>query len=223
MAEWKKRASDEDVRALRAEIEAVLKGAPFGSAKRLCVLAGLTQSALHGIRKGNGTTVPTALRLRNAVGQMRAELDSHVPPAELMARVRAVMAQRGMTQTDFARAAGIPEKSMWTILNQTKTLSPDTRGKLERGLMKLEPPRDAAPMVRQQPLPFNGVMGGTKTTTVDAVMAARFAVQHPAEQDAPGAAELVRSFFDDPAFKALGARAIEVLMQLAKTTTRPGE
>lgn len=73
MAEWKKRLSKEDVALLADEITAATKAGGFGSLRKLANLAGLNDSMLHHIRSGtSGTTVPTALRIRNAIRTLLA-------------------------------------------------------------------------------------------------------------------------------------------------------
>lgn len=231
MAEWNKRLTPEQVAELRAELQEFFRAAPFGAKQKLSNLSGVKSGNLWTIRVGKGgATLPTAQRLRDAMRRIREE-----PPAAANAqpqpgssqrldlRVRAAARKHGLAYAEIASRAGLSKQTLQTFLyRRNGHCTSTTREALERVLAELgEGPAAAIVPHAQQPLPFPNGAGGPRTTTVDVVAAARFAMQHPEAPADPAA--LVRGFFQDPAFQSLGMRAIEVLMQLAKTTNRQGD
>lgn len=242
MAGWQKRLTKEDVAALAEEITACTKAQGRGSLRGLAKMAGLNDSMLHHIRSGaSGTTVPTALRIRNAIRTML-----EAPPGQpaqpqpvqrrvhgqtirfeklaadqepLRERVRAIMAADRLSQSEVARRAGLHSSTVSSFV-AGKNLQTKNRAKLERmldGVNGKAKPARAAMVQHRLPLAgLNGHTNGAGMRRID-VVAARFQTLHEPAQPSDAVA-LAHAFI-----QRTGLEAIETLLQIAKSNPNGDE
>lgn len=233
MAEWKKRIPAEECRGLLAELNAVIPQPGPGRRRsnkamaRLRSLSGLPKGALQSFLNGNGTSLPTFQKIRAALKVIAtepvAEPPSPPPSPGSKAQVdahqlRSALRAHGLTQAGFAERAGLPKQTLVTLLSRKGRTTVGTKEKIDRALAELTGPSPQAAIVQRQ-LPFPDAAGG-RATRLD--VTARF-TSHPAEPPTADTTTLVQSFLAEPAFQALGLRAIEILLTLAKSTTNKTE
>lgn len=249
MAEWKKRLTDEDARVLGAEIKEATTKAGRGGTKTLAALAGVNPSMLHHITSGaSNSTVPTALRIRNAIRTLaeRGPQPLALPPAAksrasssaqgrysnltaeqepLRVRLRAVMQREGLSQSDVGRAAGMHSSTLSAFL-VGKSLQAKNVERLMNGLTALD--RNPKP-AKQQPraamvqhrLPLNGINGHSNGAGQLRRQIDVVAARFQTIHEAAppsDAVALAQSFI-----QRTGLEAIETLLRIAKSNQTDGE
>jgi transcriptional regulator with XRE-family HTH domain len=165
MAEWKKRLSAEDANALRAEVEAFIRAQPKPEPAKLAKEAGVDKGTIYFLRKGKGTSVPTATKLRSAmrrlseggpvpllpapapgrsegmarfVAMRRQRYEQRVRELDpLRQRVRAAMAAHDLSQVQFAAKVGCHGSAISYFLTGHDA-RPNMATKIERVLAQLE-------------------------------------------------------------------------------------